>query len=35
MTKRLPNGPAEEQKIIVKKDSDIKFYNPVFRREIF
>ena len=35
MTKRLPTGPAEEQKIVVNKDSVIKFYNPDFRREIF
>ena len=35
MTKRLPIGPAEEQKIEVNKDSIIKFYNPDFRREIF
>ncbi len=35
LTKRLPTAPAEEQKIEVKKDSDIKFYNPDFRREIF
>ena len=35
MTKRLPTGPAEEQKIKVDKDSVIKFYNPDFRREIF
>jgi large subunit ribosomal protein L21e len=34
-TKRLPTGPAEEQKIEVKKDTVIKFYNPDFRREIF
>ena len=35
MTKRLPVGPQPEQKIIVDKDSVIKFYNPDFRREIF
>ena len=35
MTKRLPTGPAGEQKIEVNKDSVIKFYNPDFRREIF
>ena len=35
MSKRLPTGPAEEQKIEVNKDSIIKFYNPDFRREIF
>ena len=35
MTKRLPTGPAEEQTIVVNKDSVIKFYNPDFRREIF
>ena len=35
LRKRLPTGPAEEQKIIVDKDSVIKFYNPDFRREIF
>ena len=35
LTKRLPTGPAEEQKIVVNKDSVIKFYNPDFRREIF
>ena len=34
-TKRLPVGPQPEQKIIVDKDSVIKFYNPDFRREIF
>ena len=34
-TKRLPVGPQPEQKIIVDKDSIIKFYNPDFRREIF
>lgn len=33
--KRFPVGPAEEQKITVDKDSDVKFYNPDFRREIF
>ena len=33
--KRLPVGPAEEQKITVDKDLVIKFYNPDFRREIF
>jgi len=35
MTKRLPTGPLPEQKIVVDKDSDVKFYNPDFRREIF
>ena len=35
MTKRLPVGPQPEQKIVVNKDSVIKFYNPDFRREIF
>ena len=35
MSKRLPIGPADEQKIEVNKDSIIKFYNPDFRREIF
>lgn len=35
MTKRLPVGPKEEQKITVNKDSQITFYNPDFRREIF
>ena len=35
MTKRLPVGPQPEQKIIVDKNSVIKFYNPDFRREIF
>ena len=35
LRKRLPTGPAEEQKITVGKDSVIKFYNPDFRREIF
>ena len=35
MRKRLPKGPAEEQKIEINKDSIIKFYNPDFRREIF
>ena len=35
MTKRLPVGPQPEQKIVVDKDSVIKFYNPDFRREIF
>ena len=34
-TKRLPVGPQPEQKIVVDKDSVIKFYNPDFRREIF
>ncbi len=35
MTKRLPVGPQPEQKIVIDKESDIKFYNPDFRREIF
>ena len=35
MTKRLPVGPLPEQKIVVDKESDVKFYNPDFRREIF
>ena len=35
LRKRLPTGPAAEQKIEVNKDSVIKFYNPDFRREIF
>ena len=35
MTKRLPVGPQPEQKIVINKDSVIKFYNPDFRREIF
>ena len=35
MTKRLPTGPLPEQKIVVDKESDVKFYNPDFRREIF
>ena len=35
MIKRLPVGPQPEQKIVVDKDSIIKFYNPDFRREIF
>ena len=35
MTKRLPVGPQPEQKIVVDKNSVIKFYNPDFRREIF
>ena len=35
MRKRLPKGPAEEQKKEINKDSIIKFYNPDFRREIF
>ena len=35
MTKRLPVGPLPEQKIVINKDSLIKFYNPDFRREIF
>ena len=35
LTKRLPTGPAEEQKIILNDKSEIKFYNPDFRREIF
>ena len=35
LRKRLPKGPAEEQKIVVGEDSVIKFYNPDFRREIF
>ena len=33
MTKRLPVGPQPEQKIVIDKESDIKFYNPDFRRE--
>jgi len=35
ITKRLPKGPADEQKIILDDKSKIKFYNPDFRREIF
>ena len=35
ITKRLPTGPAGEQKIILNDKSEIKFYNPDFRREIF
>ena len=35
LRKRLPVGPAEEQKITVDNNSVIKFYNPDFRREIF
>ena len=35
ITKRLPKAPAEEQKIILNDKSEIKFYNPDFRREIF
>ena len=35
ITKRLPKQPAEEQKIILNEKSEIKFYNPDFRREIF
>ena len=35
ITKRLPVGPAGEQKIILNDKSEIKFYNPDFRREIF
>ena len=35
MTKRLPVAPLPEQKIVVDKESDVKFYNPDFRREIF
>ena len=35
ITKRLPVGPAGEQKIILNEKSEIKFYNPDFRREIF
>ena len=35
MSRRIPKGPADEQKIEVNKESDIKFYNPDFRREIF
>ena len=35
ITKRLPTGPAQEQKIILNDKSEIKFYNPDFRREIF
>ena len=35
LRKRLPTGPLDEQKIVVNKDSVIKFYNPDFRREIF
>ena len=35
LAKILPTVPAGEQKIKVKKNSVIKFYNPHFRREIF
>ena len=35
ITKRSPVGPAEEQKIVLNDKSEIKFYNPDFRREIF
>ena len=35
ITKRMPVGPSEEQKIILNDKSEIKFYNPDFRREIF
>jgi hypothetical protein len=35
ITKRLPVGPSGEQKIILNDKSEIKFYNPDFRREIF
>ena len=35
LRKRLPVGPAEEQKITVDEKSVVKFYNPDFRREIF
>ena len=35
ITKRLPVGPNKEQKIEVNEKSEIKFYNPDFRREIF
>ena len=35
ITKRLPKEPAGEQKIILNEKSEIKFYNPDFRREIF
>ena len=35
LRKRMPVGPAAEQKIEINKDSVIKFYNPDFRREIF
>ena len=31
----MPVGPSEEQKIILNDKSEIKFYNPDFRREIF
>ena len=34
-SRRIPKGPADEQKIEVNKESDIRFYNPDFRREIF
>ena len=35
LRKRLPTAPAGEQKIVVDKDTTVKFYNPDFRREIF
>ena len=33
--KRIPNLPKEEQKIVVDDKSEIIFYNPDFKREIF
>ena len=33
--KRIPNQPKEEQKITVDDKSEIVFYNPDFKREIF
>ena len=35
LRKRMPTAPAGEQKIVVDKDTTVKFYNPDFRREIF
>ena len=33
--KRIPNLPKGEQKIVVDDKSEIMFYNPDFKREIF
>ena len=33
--KRLPVGPKGEQKIILNEKSEVHFYNPDFKREIF
>ena len=33
--KRMPKGPEPEKKIVVNEKSEIHFYNPDFKREIF